>query len=220
MEPEKKVKVPNGDVVNCVQLEGGKIILAMTHCLIVFNTSLTETTRVKLPHKLICYSPSQFTQDSYWLSFELKGDKDIQAEHVYYGRNAQVSSYIEHWTYDQEANKLASTTGIDTIVLRNESVIGLLEYDPERMIFATHDNRLLLFHDGSFVRTYDGPGAMNTSLRKGCYLECLPGFDHTIGDLLFIVWSLEDAIYLVNLNNTSVFPFISREISTFDTLGQ
>ena len=152
--------------------------------------------------------------------FEVNGNNEANATHAYFGRNATVSSYIEHWTYDQEANKLAATAGHDSLVLRNEQVIGMLEYDPNKMVLATHDNRLLLFHDFNIVRTYDGPDLFTACQRKGSHLECLPGFDNKSGDLLFIVWSLEDAVYLVNLNNTSIFPFVQREISTFDTCGQ
>ena len=87
------------------------------------------------------------------------------------------------------------------------------------MLLATPDNRLIYFDNYEFIRAYDGPKPLLDCSRKGCYLECLPGFE--IGDnFSFVVWSLEEAIYLVNLNSSSLFPLIQREIATLDQHGQ
>ena len=96
----------------------------------------------------------------------------------------------------------------------------MLEYDPGKMVCTTQDNRMLLFHDYNIVRTYDGPCVAVGSHKKGAHLECLPGCDTDGGEILFIVWSLEDAVYLVNLETTNIIQLVKRTLATYDTCGQ
>ena len=112
------------------------------------------------------------------------------------GSHEEQDSMIVHYTFDEETNQFAPTPK-PAMLIKQEEVVQVFEYERDKMLVSTKHNELLVFHNWKFMRRFKDDYA-KASLH-GSHICPLPGFDIT--KFPFIAWSLSNKINIVNLTS-------------------